>query len=285
MNAPKNEDANTNSIIISGGEKGGVGKSFFTKCLLSYFESKQWQEQFLLIEADPTISDVSQVFRDNYEKVVFSDNKFDFDEPNIIIDKLIKKTTIVNLPSNVSRQFEDWSNRIGIFSPELKKYYKEINYFFVTDGCYHSIQQFLLHLDKYKDSGMNNCLVLNSGRLTCGGNFTYLQKYEPFIHKIQQYNIPIIALPELSSTYQFNCDMGNLSYNEYLNKPNIGITEKSAMANFLRQLNDLFEKIFPHQVASAEGLPKIIDEQAKDRKAGKVTIGAKDSKTRLMRLL
>ncbi|MDY6830160.1 MAG: hypothetical protein SV583_12385, partial [Pseudomonadota bacterium] len=39
-----------------GGEKGGVGKSFFSRCMLDYFVAKKWTDKFTLIEADPTIN-------------------------------------------------------------------------------------------------------------------------------------------------------------------------------------------------------------------------------------
>lgn len=283
-NTEKDNTKNLNSIIFCGGEKGGVGKSFFARCLLNYFVSKGWQEKFVLIEADPTISDVSFVYK-QCEKIVFSDNKFDYDQPNAIVDKIGEKSTIVNLPSNVRNQFDDWATRISIFTDEeMKQIYEEINYFFVSDGCYQSIQQFILHVEKYKNTEMNNCLVLNTGRLTCGGDFSYLEKDESLIKIIQDWQIPVIALPELGSRFQFECDKEGLSYSEFLSRPGVKVSDKTPLRQFLKQLEQLFSKIFPNKVAKAEGLSKIAEEQADKRKEGKLKAGTKDPDTRLVYL-
>jgi MinD superfamily P-loop ATPase len=44
-------------IHLIGGEKGGVGKTFVSRCLVQYFLLKKWD--FDLIEADAAIGDVS----------------------------------------------------------------------------------------------------------------------------------------------------------------------------------------------------------------------------------
>jgi len=257
------------SIYFFGGEKGGVGKSFACRCLVDYFTNRGWSDRYALVEADPTIGDVGSVYSNNCETVVFSDNKFDCDEPNVIVNKLSEKTVVVNLPANVSRQFDRWSKDIGLLSPEIKQYCEEIVYFFVTDGCYQSIEQFLAQIDKYSASDMLHCLVFNPGRLTCMGSFAYLERYKPLTEAIKKYNIPLVELPVLKSGLQFDCDREQLAYRDLLDRRKM-IGERQNINTFLREVDRLFEQIFPNCIHKAEGLAEIAQRQSKYRNQNKL---------------
>ena len=259
-----------NSIYFVGGEKGGVGKSFFSRCMLDYFIHKGWSEQFTLIEADPTINDVSSTYSDNYDEVVFSDNKFENDEPNLIIDKAEEKTVIVNLPSNVTRSFNEWLQTARVLSPEAKEYYANIIYFFVSDGCYRSVKQFISQVEQYSRKDLPHCLVLNPGRLTCAGTFHYLEQYKPLMETIATYETPILLLPELKSKLQFFCDLNSLSYREL--GSNQGFAAKQNIKNFLDRIDFLFDMVFPEKINSPEGLIKITKEQKEFREKRKLPL-------------
>ena len=284
------------SIFFIGGEKGGVGKSFMARCLVDYFVSKQWKEKFYLVEGDPTIGDVGSIFQDNFAEVRFSDNKYTWDEPNIIVDRIEEKTAVVNLPSNVMSQFDSWIERLGILS--LKEdYCEEIVYFFVSDGCWSSMELFLKQLETYDTKLFPHCLVLNKGRLTSSGSFEYLPKFCPeLIEALQRKRVPTIYLPELAPTAQFLCDRTNLSYSELYNTSKEELAKKldklvidgegkdkllknmtSRLTNisaqkqleiFLRENQNLFNKIFPKQLETPVGLKSIYEKQKQDLSKG-----------------
>lgn len=253
------------SIIFSGGEKGGVGKSFLIKVMVDYFIHKGWQNDFLLVDADPSINDVYSIFKNqSCEKVIFSDNKFNNQEPNLILDKVVEKTVVVNLPSNISSKFDDWVERLNLLAPDLKQYYQQIIYFFVSDGCYRSIERFIAQLNKY-EKNLPHCLVLNPGRLTCGGNFRYLENYIPLMKTIKKYEVPVILLPELPANLQFCCDEKDVAYRELLNQSYAKISDKQNIKDFLTKVDNSFNTIFPNKVASPEGLIQIVKDQKKSR--------------------
>jgi len=265
----KNTDTN-NSIYFVGGEKGGVGKSFLSRCMLDYFINRGWGEQLTLVEADPTIDDVSSVYGECHERVTFSDNKFARDEPDLIIDRAESKTVIVNLPSNVCKQFDMWASKAGIFSDEAKEYYSDIVYFFVSDGCYRSIERFLAQLKNYSMEDLPHCLVLNPGRRTCHGDFSYLQDFKPLMKALKKYEIPVLCLPELSSSMQFKCDLDRISYREMGNVPNQQFSFRQNIRTFLSEVDSLFDEIFPEAISSPQGLLEITKNQDQYIKKGKL---------------
>lgn len=278
---PKNKNSlsnysssDKNSIYFVGGEKGGVGKSFFSRCMLDYFVAKKWTDKFTLIEADPTINDVSSVYSDSYDKVMFSDNKFQRNEPDLIIDKAEDKTVIVNLPSNVCLKFDSWLNRSNLLSStEAKDYYNKLVYFFVSDGCYRSIDLFVSQIQQYSMNDFPHCLVLNTGRLTCAGTFHYLEEYKPLMEVIKTFDIPVLMLPELDADLQFRCDRYSLSYRSLSNGQKYVVKQK--VKNFLRQVDALFDNIFPQKINQPDGLTKIALEQKEYRQQDRLPIPTK----------
>ena len=220
-----------NSIYFVGGEKGGVGKSFFTRCLVDYFIVKGWKDKFVLIEADPTIKDVGCVFKDNSQEVRFSDNKLALHEPNVIFETIQKKNSVVNLPSNVMSFFDPWIERYEVLSLK-EKYCQEMVYFFVSDGCWRSMELFMRQVKHYDTQKFPHVLVFNTARLTNYNGFDSLIKLCPELIKLlKDKQIPILYLPELDSFVQFACDRANLSYTELKNKP-----EKELTAHFAEQI-------------------------------------------------
>lgn len=275
-------DTSKNSITCGGGEKGGVGKTFFLKLLLQFAEIKGWRKMLCLVDAEPSIADISRIYKE-HEKVVFSDSKFDFDRPNLILDKVEEKSVVVNLPSSVATRFDDWIARLDMLG-DTKKYYHEIVYYYVTDGCAGSINYFTKHVERYGNTNMKTCLVLNPGRCSTARDFRYLEKDNGFIKVIQEAKVPIICLPELGSRHQYPIEKSSKSYKEYLDTEKLNISEKRTISQFIEQSNGLFDKIYPNRISFAEGLPQIAEEQAEDRKQGKILVGQVEDRNRLRKL-
>ena len=267
---PISKHDNKHSIYFVGGEKGGVGKSFFSRCLIDYCIHKGWSEKFTLIEADPTINDVSSIYSDSYDEVLFSDNKFENDEPNLIMEKALEKAVIVNLPSNVCNQFDVWLDEARVLSPEAKEYYGNMIYFFVSDGCYRSVDRFITQVEQYSMLDLPHCLILNPGRLTCAGTFHYLEEYKPLMETIAKYEIPILILPELKSKLQFMCDQDSISYRELFLKTSFKY--KQNIKRFLDDIDLLFSQVFPENINYPEGLVQLLIEQKDSRKKRQLPI-------------
>lgn len=271
-----NSNESKNSIYIIGGEKGGVGKSFICRCLIEYFIKKGWENSFTLIDADPTIDDVSSIFSSISQKVIFSDDKFQFDNPRLIFSEAELKAVVVNLPSNVCRQFDAWINGSGMLEPEVREEFGEIIYFFVSDGCYRSAKQFVEQVETYSAERIRHVLVLNPGRLTQASNFTYLEEDEDKLltNAIKKHNVPVMLAPELASNLQYDSDKNNLTY-EQLQDKQTNLYQKHKVKTFLKNVNLFFDQIFASDINQPNGLDNLIKEQKTNREKLKLPILSK----------
>jgi len=273
-----------NSIIFAGGEKGGVGKTFFFKLLVLYAETRGWIDDICLVEAEPNIKDISRVYKE-HEEVVFSDNRFNLDRPNLILDMVEEKSIFVNLPSSVSRIFDDWMSRLDMLG-DAQEYYQEIVYYYVSDGCYPSIEYFTKHIERYGKTNMKTCLVLNPGRCSTAEDFSYLEKDSDFIKIVHEANVPIICLPILSAAHQYPIEKSGMRYQEYVDAKNKGLktSDRTSLKLFIKESNRLFQKIYPDKISMATGIEQIREEQAEDRKQGIILVGEIDYETMKRRL-
>ena len=238
------------NIYFVGGEKGGVGKSHFSRCLAQYFLSKGWK--FYLVEADETVPDVGRIYGNNENclQVVFSDSKYRIGEPDVIFNKAKELPVIVNLPSNVYLKLNDWIAKSRLLNYK-QEFEGEVYKFFVTDGCYESIRLFIESVEKFKGS-LPHLLIRNPGRLTASVNFNYLQEETKFVEVISSYNIPVFDLPELASSEQFYVDKKSLTYSQAIDlaKADGNTMGAGRIFTFLEEVEEVFDKIFdgPNQL-------------------------------------
>lgn len=237
------------SILFGDGIKGGVGKSFFNRCIVQYFLYKSWN--YTLIEADATIPDVRRIYNKNCKVVCFSDDPRQSHKPDIIFNESLKNTVIVNLPSNVFDPFNYWVNSAGLL--ELKdKYQVEIVKLFVTDGCFESIEMFKKSLQKF-DGAIPHVLIRNTGRLTTDVDFSYLEEKEDLCELLQNYCVPVYDLPALTSREQYLIDQHSLTLEEAATRIDLlNATGAQRVVNFLNNVYALFDSIERIQAAGLE---------------------------------
>ena len=251
-------------ILFIGGQKGGVGKSFTTRCLIEYFWNQGWSYQ--LIEADEDNPDVATIYDKGelpkiYTKVAkkgledtvfnlspcqyigFSDSKYRINEPDIIFDSALEATTIVNLPSNVEEQLNNWLKKSDILG--LKETYNvDIFKMFVTDGCYSSIQLLYKSLEDYGKE-MHHILVKNLGRITGGATFDYLYKDEKLKSELKEFSVEEVELPMLFPEEQYFLDKNQLTFREgeELAKEELGVVSAQRLVNYRREVFTALSKI------------------------------------------
>ena len=251
---------NMNSIHFIGGHKGGVGKSLVSRILLEFFIRKGWTDLFKLIEADPSIDDVARVFEDKCERIIFSDDKYQQGQPELIFDEAEKKTVVVNLPSNIAPQFDSWMATNRVLEPSEKGSFGLMYFFFVSDGCFQSINHFIKHIEKYQGKNLTNVLVLNSGRLTCSGTFHYLQEEKPLMELLKKHQVPVLLCPELPTNLQYWCDKNNLTYEAALKKQSRTLA-KMRLKTFLKEIDQFWGQLFGDDINQLSGLAALIKTQ------------------------
>lgn len=234
------------TILFGGGVKGGVGKSFFNRCLVQYFLHKSWD--YTLIEADATIPDVRKIYGSSCKVINFSDDPKKSHEPDFIFEEAIKNTVLVNLPSNIFNSFNYWISSTGLL--KLKdKYQVEVIKLFVTDGCFESLEIFKESVQKF-DGGLPHVLVRNTGRLTAGSSFDYLEEKKDLRELIEKYKVPVYDFPALNSREQYFIDEHSLTLEQATLRDDIfGPLGCQRVVYFLESIYKFFDDVDIIQVA------------------------------------
>jgi hypothetical protein len=227
-------------IHLIGGEKGGVGKTFVSRCLVQYFLLKKWD--FDLIEADAAIGDVSSVYKDA-ALITLSDNPHRYAEPDVIFEKALHKTVIVNLPSNTQGVLNQWIRQTNLLEFARERRVGVVNWF-VTDGCFSSIKLLERSLAEF-EHGIPHILIRNRGRLN-GMDFAYLERDEIYQRAIKAKNLlQVLDFPILGSAEQYFVDRHELTLQDAqaMAVDEIGVIASQRIKTFIDDIQNLFDLV------------------------------------------
>ncbi|EAZ88152.1 hypothetical protein [Crocosphaera chwakensis] len=257
-NTSKGTSTPIKNLIIVGGEKGGTGKSYLTRHLIGFCLRKQWEDKITVFDADPSVDDVYQAY-EKYpwmKKVEFSDSKYKLADPFDIYDKSENKfLVIVNLPSNIQKNFNNFFETFGLFKKEIQeKVYETAYYLFVSDGSYQSIKLFREHLQRYKDKPfIKTIFILNEGQNGQSESFKYLETIDSesskgLIKEINDLKIPVLVIPELAPNLRYKIDElvseQKTSFDEIVKGNQLSLLWSSHYQQYLEKINNLFGELF-----------------------------------------
>lgn len=248
-----------NLLNIVHGQKGGVGKSTWTKILLEYYISKKWDHK--LFDLDAGSLDVGVVYEPNkYSKksdkeeekenneqyfLQFTDNKNSKDEVDVIFESAIKENVIVNLPSNIKHLYNPWIQGNGLINLA-----KEVNIiivqWFVCSGESNSIIEFLETIDTFTNcDNFKHIFVKNYGKEENWAKV--LEQNTSLKETLESDNIITVDFPEFSSSRFKTIIENNLTFAAAKNSDKLNIIAKSALSQWLNQcaknLNPVFEEL------------------------------------------
>jgi hypothetical protein len=226
-------------IHLIGGEKGGVGKTFVSRCLIAYFTLQGWD--FDLIEADTSTADVASIHPASH--ITLSDHPHRYAEPDIIFSKAIEKPVIVNLPSNTQGVLNRWIKQVNLITL-AQQHDIALLYWFVTDGCYASIQLLQESLADL-DHQIPHLLIRNRGRLN-GIDFSYLDQDKLYQKAMTAPNLlDIFDFPVLGSAEQYFVDRHHLNLIEAQSKisEQQGIIAAQRIKTFFDEVIDLLSQV------------------------------------------
>jgi hypothetical protein len=229
-------------IHLIGGEKGGVGKTFVSRCLLAYFTIQDWD--FDLIEADSSTGDVASIHPATH--ITLSDHPHRYAEPDIIFSKAIKKPVIVNLPSNTQGVLNRWIKQVNLLSLAEQNDISLLHWF-VTDGCYASIQLLQESLADLNQQ-IPHLLIRNRGRLN-GIDFSYLDQDTLYQKALKAPNLlDIFDFPMLGSAEQYFVDRHHLNLIEAQSRiaEQQGVIAAQRIKTFFDEVIDLLGRIDFH---------------------------------------
>lgn len=154
------------TIYLIDGEKGGVGKSLFCRCLLHFLEQKKLA--YKLVDTDPK-PDVAQIYNgikdiqfvaSDEATVMYSQTAGAVDK---IIDMAMKEDIIVNLPGKVHQQVKFWIEGNNLLDENfIKESGVRFCKFFLSNGSDISLDLLEDSLQTYKEK-LPHILVRNKG--------------------------------------------------------------------------------------------------------------------------
>ena len=154
------------TIYLVDGEKGGVGKSLFCRCLLHFLEQKKMA--YKLVDTDPQ-PDVAQIYHgikdiqfraDDEATVMYSPRAGEVDR---LIELAMKEEVIVNLPGKVHQQVKFWIEGNNLLSENFREE-SGVSFckFFLSNGSDISLDLLEDSLQTYEGK-LPHILVRNQG--------------------------------------------------------------------------------------------------------------------------
>lgn len=242
-------------IILVGGIKGGVGKTLVCRTCIEYLESIG--KSVIAVDSDREIRDISELY--NSESIGFSDDLRRAMEPDKILEMADTNPNfiVVNLPGNTYQPLQEWLiTTESLQSRKAPEGRPQFIQFFVTDGCWSSIQLLQKSLSEHKNN-LPHVLIRNSGRLMSSPDWSYLDSVPEYRELFESHCILVADFPLVATPVLFELDRKNLTFRQAVNGPSSLLARRARF--FIGQYNQTFEQIF-------EQLPQLVEGELKTPK-------------------
>lgn len=214
----------TNTIHIIDGEKGGVGKSFFTRAFIEYIQHKELE--MTVVDADINC-DISKIYT-NCKDIIFSEDEKKQKEVDEIFKLAFNKSVLVNLPAQVYNKVTTWIDGNKLIDLGNKNSIKFIKWF-VCSGERDSIE-FFIQSQKHFENNINHILVKNYG--LCD-DWNYLDNESTYSNIKDKYHFQVINFPKLSYWERNKIDKLQINFSSALNHDEFDIISKQRIKNFI----------------------------------------------------
>ena len=222
------------------GEKGGVGKSFFTTMLVEY--CLQRGIKFRLIDADDTVPDIYNSYPTIAEKINFGDDESQQQELDDLFVAASTELIIVNLPSRIKKRLEGWiddGNILRLAASGIDGKSISLYRWFLCTGQTESVKALNDSLTAYGKK-LPHILVKNEGMLT-EQDWMQIEKDEAY-KKMVKNVVGTVVLPKLSMSELARIAKQKVSLGQARRDPNVlTLVSKSRFESYLRKV---FQSIF-----------------------------------------
>ena len=219
-----------NTIHIVDGEKGGAGKSLFSRTLIEYCNFVGLN--MAIIDADTSNQDIARIYQD-VDLAFFSDDENLAQKADFIFEKAFEKSVIVNLPSQVYSNVTNWivsNNLIDLGAENSISFVK----WFVCTGGIDSVDFFLQSL---KDLGnqMTHVFVKNMG--LCD-DWSYIENMPEFIAARNDHDFIIMDFPKFPYWERNIIDRYGMTFFESLTNYEIKVVSRQRVKKFLNKAHE-----------------------------------------------
>jgi hypothetical protein len=236
------------NIYLIDSEKGGVGKSLFSLCLIHYFESEAID--YTLVDADPNNPDVDKIY-----KGITDIHFLATDEASALhsrqaskVDRIFelatKKTVLVNLPANIHDRVKYWILANDLLSDDLiKQTGIKICKWFLSNGSHNSLDLFAKSLKDYEGK-LNHILVCNKG-LNLDWSNVDLKPIE------ENHQFKAIDFPGLRATERDYLEEYKIPFAKAIQDEKLPLLSRQRIAKFIRETIEQIQKTgeFSQQIA------------------------------------
>ena len=222
------------NIFMCGGNKGGVGKSFFARALFHYLKSKQIP--IIGVEADPGSPDFKRIIKGDIRVIEFVEDDARIDSPNLLFELLEdQKHSVVNLKGGCHPAFCKWVDAFDIISV-LKQCDARMIMFFVTSGEFDSLASLQASLSKFGRT-IPHVVVKNMKY----ADWDFYEEHTEIQTLIKTLKCPVIELPKMPTriaSFQLQKRLSlaaSLTYKGDRSKgERFGVVEKAAVSKFIK---------------------------------------------------
>jgi len=154
------------ALHLIDGEKGGVGKSFFTTMMVEYCLYNE--VPFRLIEADETTPDIKKAYPNLAEEIKFGNEEGEMKNLDDLLTESEYIVTLVNLPSRIKTRLDYWMERSEVLEIVNDTEGLEIYKWFVITGQTESMAALKESLKQYGTShklSIPHVIIKNQGML------------------------------------------------------------------------------------------------------------------------
>ncbi|BAY84467.1 hypothetical protein NIES267_39630 [Calothrix parasitica NIES-267] len=213
-------------IHLIDGEKGGCGKSFFSRTFIEYCNSIAYD--IAIVDADISNKDIATIYP-SVEVAYFSDDEKLAFEADKIFDLAFEKSVLVNLPAQVYSNVTNWIQRNDLVNLGRDNSIKFIKWF-VCMGGVDSVNFFLQSLNDFGND-IIHVFVRNQG--LCD-EWDYIHEMPEFKSAIDDYNFIVMDFPRFPFWERNIIDRLGITFDMAIAHPDIKVIPKQRIKNFLK---------------------------------------------------
>jgi hypothetical protein len=233
------------TIHLIDGEKGGVGKSLFSRVMLSYCKENNLSKDIVFLEADLSNPDVGTIYfgktgdQKKYEEVEFSNDERKRENADRVFELAMEKSVIVNLPSNIYAAVTDWLDRNHVI--ELGKQHNvRVCKWFLCTGGHSSIEKFKESVEKFK-TDIIHVFVRNK---VIYDDWSSIDSDDDLQQKLKNNSVLQMDLPRLDFAERNLVDYKQMTFGKALEDGSgFGVLSKQRIKNFLEGTYTGFDQL------------------------------------------
>jgi len=232
INIPSyNQESNSKkptAIHIVDSEKGGAGKSFFSRVFIEYCAFKDLN--FRIVDADTSNQDIAKLYND-VELAFFSDDEKKAFYADKIFDLAFEKSVIVNLPAQVYDNVTNWIKHNSLIELGKEHSISFIKWFVCTGGV-DSVNFFLKSLEDLGDD-ITHVFVKNFG--LCD-EWNYIEQMPEFVAAQNKYKFIVVEFPRFPFWERNMIDRLEITFERAVSHPEFKAVSKQRVKNYLRRI-------------------------------------------------